>query len=120
MSILDRPAELKGAHSKVKTDPWSEASPYGDVDAYPYHCHMCLIAEEDGGYSAIVLNLPGVGSCGDSKGEAIENAREAIAGAIESYREMGEKIPWVNSLRSEIPDCAEQRWILVDDKASRH
>ncbi len=31
---------------------------------------ICLIPEEQGGYSAIVLNLPGAGSCGDSEEEA--------------------------------------------------
>ncbi len=37
------------------TDDWSETT--------AYRCHVCLICEEDGTFSAIVLNLPGAGSC---------------------------------------------------------
>jgi predicted RNase H-like HicB family nuclease len=58
-----------------------------------YYCRIRLIKEEEG-YSAIVLNLPGAASCGDTDEEAINNVREAITGCIESYRESNVPIPW--------------------------
>jgi predicted RNase H-like HicB family nuclease len=79
-----------------------------------YRCHICLIQEEEGDWSAIVLNLPGVGSCAQTKEEALENVREAILGAIESYVADGEDIPWCDVSSSQIPKDAEQRWILVN------
>jgi predicted RNase H-like HicB family nuclease len=79
-----------------------------------YRCHVCLIPEEQGGYSAIVLNLPGAGSCGDSEEEALTNVREAIEATIESYLEAGEEIPWQDSSRDDIPEGAKQTWILVN------
>ena len=78
-----------------------------------YRCHIKLIKEEDGGYSAIVLNLPGTGSCGDTEEEALDNVREAASGVIESYLEDGEDLPWRDSLAEVIPDDARHMWILV-------
>ena len=79
-----------------------------------YRCHISLIKEDDGGYSAIVLNLPGVGSCGDTEEEATGNVREAVSGAIESYLDAGEEIPWEDSIAADIPDDAKHKWILVN------
>lgn len=53
-----------------------------------------IIQEDDGGFSAIALNLPGAGSCGDTEAEAVENAREAISGVLETYEELGQGVPW--------------------------
>lgn len=79
-----------------------------------YRCHVCLIPEEDGTFSAVVLNLPGAGSCGATVEEALRNVREAILGVIQSHAEAGEEIPWQDSLSCEIPENATQKWILVD------
>jgi predicted RNase H-like HicB family nuclease len=79
-----------------------------------YRCHVCLVREEDGSFSAIVLNLPGAGSCGDTEEEALQNVREAIHGLIESYSEAGQEIPWKNSTSDDIPNGAKQKWILVN------
>jgi predicted RNase H-like HicB family nuclease len=79
-----------------------------------YRCHVCLIREDDGRFSAIVLNLPGAGSCGGTEEEALENVREAVLGVIESHIAAGEGIPWRDALSSEIPDGAKQKWILVN------
>lgn len=79
-----------------------------------YRCHIILMEEEDHSFSAVVLNLPGAGSCGATEEEAIENVREAVLGVIESYQEAGEEIPWCNSSECEIPEGAKQRRILVN------
>ncbi len=76
-----------------------------------YRCHLAIIAEEDGTYSAIVLNLPGAGSCGDSEREAIDNAREGTAGVIASYLEDEIEVPW--GVDYDIPEGAKTKWILV-------
>jgi len=90
----------------VSKDDWAESS-------RSYRCHILLLKEEDRGYSAVVLNLPGAGSCGDTEEEAMHNVREAAAGAIESYLAAGEDIPWRDSSEADIPDAAKQQWILV-------
>ena len=103
----------------VEIDLHNNAESYrADPDAWTksprsYRCHVLLVKEDDGSYSAVVLNLPGAGSCGDTEEEAIRNAREAACGAIESYLEAGEEIPWANSLTVDIPDNAKHNWILV-------
>ena len=57
-------------------------------------CLIDLIPEEDGSFSAVVLNLPGTGSCGATEEEAMENVKEAILGVIESYKADGREVPW--------------------------
>lgn len=79
-----------------------------------YRCHICLIPEDDGTWSAIVLNLPGAASCGKSEEEALENVREAIVGVIKSYLADDETIPWCDSVSDDIPQNAKQTWILVN------
>ncbi len=78
-----------------------------------YRCHLAVVKEDDGTFSAIVLNLPGTGSCGDTEEEATLNAREAIAGTIETYIEDREEIPWIDITAYSIPNGAAQKWILV-------
>ncbi|MHB1033800.1 MAG: type II toxin-antitoxin system HicB family antitoxin [Pirellulales bacterium] len=78
-----------------------------------YRCHVGLLQDEDGGFSVIVLNLPGCGSCGDTEEEALRNVREAILGVIESHVAAGEEIPWRDSTSDEIPQGARQKWIVV-------
>ena len=78
-----------------------------------YRFHILLLPEEDRTWSAIVLNLPGTGSCGDTEEEALKNVEEAIRGSLESYGEG--PIPWkVNSELKDIPPGAKQRWIIFD------
>ncbi|MBI1903337.1 MAG: type II toxin-antitoxin system HicB family antitoxin [Planctomycetes bacterium] len=75
---------------------------------------MAIVREDDGRVSVIVLNLPGVGSCGDTEDEAIANAREAIRATLETYIEDKEEIPWVDSNSASVPDGAKLKWILVN------
>jgi predicted RNase H-like HicB family nuclease len=79
-----------------------------------FSCHICIIPEDDGTFSAVVLNLLGVGSCGSTEEEAVKNAREAICGVIESYQNHGETIPWCEANGSDIPNVAKQKWIAVN------
>ena len=79
-----------------------------------YRCHVAILKEEEGGFSAIVLNLPGAGSSGPSEEIVVERVREAVVGLIESYLENGEEIPWESPGEYEIPEGAEQKWVLVD------
>lgn len=81
-------------------------------DSYP--CHVALVPEEDGQVSAIVLDLPGAASCGDTDAEALENVKESIRGLIELYREQGNPIPWKDYWEEDIPDGAKTKRIMVN------
>lgn len=78
-----------------------------------YRCHLLIVNEEDGTFSAIVLNLPGAGSCGDTEDEAIENAKEAVRGLIASYEAAGDHIPWKKD-GGDVPSGGKHKWVLVD------
>ncbi len=49
--------------------------------------------DEDGVYVAEVPSLPGCISQGQTRSEALENIKEAIAGYLESLRDHGEPVP---------------------------
>ncbi len=53
---------------------------------------VVLRREEDGGYSAQCLELPGCVSEGDTWEEALENIKEAILGYLEAFPEEIEKL----------------------------
>lgn len=78
-------------------------------------CHLAILRDVDGGFSVLVLNLPGTGSCGATEDEAIANVREAVAGVVGTYRDDGLDIPWeyVDAYRDRIPEGAKLKWILV-------
>jgi predicted RNase H-like HicB family nuclease len=79
-----------------------------------YRCHICLVPEEDGQFSAIVLNLPGAASCGKSESDALANVKESVRGLIAVYEEHGDPIPWKDYRSEEIPNGAKTQWILVN------
>ena len=79
-----------------------------------YRCHVSVMQEEDGAFSAIVLNLPGAGSCGDTAEKALDNLREAVLGVIESHIEAGEEIPWLGLDEYEVPEGTATKWIIVN------
>lgn len=80
-----------------------------------FHCDVSFILEEDGSFSALVLNLPGAGSCGHTIEEAERNVKEAVQGVIESYRKHDEDVPWENSIACK-PTEGEvaRKWVLVN------
>jgi predicted RNase H-like HicB family nuclease len=55
--------------------------------------HVILTPVEDGWWMANVPSLPGCVTQGSSKGEALENVKEAIQLYIESLVEDGEAVP---------------------------
>jgi antitoxin HicB len=52
---------------------------------------VVLSAEEDGGYSVSVPELPSVATQGETREEALEMAKEAIEGYLEAMR--GDDLP---------------------------
>ena len=52
---------------------------------------IILRKEEEGGYSAQCLELPGCISEGETREEALENIKEAIKGYLEAFSEEVEK-----------------------------
>lgn len=86
----------------------------GWTEEKSYRFHVLIISEDDGTFSATALNLPGVGSMGDTEDEALLNFREAAAGVLASYIEAGETIPWKSTIgKDDIPAGARREWILV-------
>ncbi len=59
-----------------------------------YRLFVRLEREDDGGFSAVLSDLPGVASQGDTEEEALENVAEAFRAAFASYRDVGTPIPW--------------------------
>jgi antitoxin HicB len=58
---------------------------------------------EDGSYWARVPALPGCFTQGDSVAEAVEHAREAIAGHISALKAVGQPIPEGDAVADEEP-----------------
>ena len=77
-----------------------------------YRCEVRLVEESEGGFSVYVPGLPGVVSEGDSVREALDHISEALAGAIESYRQDGQDIPWQDP-ETPVPKGEISRWVLV-------
>lgn len=64
------------------------------MNAYRYEVDVKPLSEElGGGYIAVVPELPGCKSDGDTPLEALQNAYDAIACWIEAAQEMGRDIP---------------------------
>ena len=74
---------------------------------------LAAVREEDGAFVSYCLNLPGAVSCGDSLQEAVENLREAAAGCIGSYLDVGKQIPWIEPSGSK-DEYDFTQWIDVD------
>jgi predicted RNase H-like HicB family nuclease len=55
-----------------------------------------IVDEEEGGYTVVARNLPGVVSEGDDIESAIENIKDAFREMVLSYKDSGEEIPWVD------------------------
>lgn len=64
---------------------WSQA------EATYRRLELLIIRDDDGGYSAVAMNLPGVGGSGDSIDRAVADAKQAAQLALESY---GNVVPW--------------------------
>ena len=82
--------------------------------AQGHRVHLLISKDEEGGFSAVALNLPGAGSCGETEVEAVSNAKEAIRGVLESYKASGGTVPWKDTSSEEIPAGTKQKWIILD------
>ncbi len=111
MSTIDFDFKNDAKDQRVSAVQWNSD--------HAYRCHLLIVNDEGGGFSAIVLNLPGAGSCGDTFEEAVNNAKEAVVGVIEAYLESAEPIPWNDSSKAEIPSESQQRWVIVNAKGSK-
>lgn len=76
-----------------------------------YRCDVALEADGSGGYSVYVPRLPGVVSEGDTETHALENIREALAAALETYLADGQPIPWIEAEPAE--SSSTRRWVVV-------
>jgi predicted RNase H-like HicB family nuclease len=72
-----------------------------------------LFYSEDNGYCLRAADLAGVVSEGDTVDEAVQNIKNAYAGAIESYEAHGEAVPWLVPPRE--PEPNEQRLCIELD-----
>lgn len=95
---------------EVIMPPGVEFLPVGDR---VYQCRAMICPEPEGGYSAFALRLPGVVSQGESIEDAIDNLKEAFAGALEEYLSSGEAIPWKDVI-VEGSEGSVERWVAVD------
>ena len=79
----------------------------------------CILAanlrctQEDGSFSAVVLNLPGAGSCGDTEEDALNNARKPFAGLLNLTESQDEDIPWCDVNEAYTSQCNTE-WIVVN------
>jgi len=62
-----------------------------------YEIEVCLQPESEGGYSVYLPRLAGVVSEGETKTEALRNIGEALTGALQTYEELNEEVPWRDS-----------------------
>ena len=64
------------------------------MNAYRYEVDVKPLSEElGGGYIALVPELPGCKSYGETPHEALQNAYDAIACWIEAAEELGRAVP---------------------------
>jgi len=75
---------------------------------------LAITPDSEGGFSAIALNLPGAGSCGETEVEAVENAREAIRAVLDMHADRGQGIPWREVTDTIIPESATLQRITLD------
>lgn len=100
--------ERKGAVDREVDLSWSDHS--GDRT---YECRVLLCPEQDGGYSAHALRLPGIVTQGETIEEALENIRDAFQSVIQTYLESGGTVPW-QPCEEDRPRGSMERWILVN------
>lgn len=97
-----------GVPARAEHVEWTE----GLTNAY--QCRVLLCPEEDGGYSAHAIRLPGVASQGDTIGEALDNIHEAFQAAIQEYLESGDGIiPWGDAQVDHVKG-SDEIWIIVN------
>lgn len=77
--------------TQVISGPWRDLPPGTYQRTFD-----AVFMPEGSGWWVYVPSLPGVASEGETLEEAKRNIVEAVIGAIEAYRQYGEKVPWQN------------------------
>ena len=90
-----------------------DVTPWESLGDNVFECRVLLCPEEEGGYTAHALRLPGVVSQGDTIDAALANIKEAFRGAVGVYRETQQQIPW-EPITVDRPAGSLERWVLVD------
>ena len=80
---------LEGLHAKINS--------LQEFRERVCECRAAFIVDaEEGGYTVVARNLPGVVSEGDDMASAMENIKDAFREMVHSYMEANEEVPWVN------------------------
>ena len=107
-TLEESPLRLGSAqHSFAELPKWET------IDPRAYQCRVLLIPEEEGGYSAHCLRLPGVVSEGETIEEAIGSIADAFREAIRCYWDSSVDVPW-QDIEINRPRGSVERWILVN------
>jgi len=107
MSTITNPSRL-GSPAEALGIKWTAC------EEHAVQCHVLLCPEEDGGYSAHALKLPGVVSQGETEQEALDNIKAAFRDTIHVYREEGMDIPWSAVEMEDRPKGSKEKWIVVN------
>ena len=79
----------------------------------PYECRVYVFPAEEGGFYAYVPTLPGVATQGNTQQQVVDNIADAFRGAVMTYREAQEAIPWLSQCEERPAEARELR-IVVD------
>lgn len=101
--------------NQMALDETQAQSDFGAVVAI----EICFLREEEGGFSAFVPSLPGVGSQGENKIEAFENCKDALRAALAAYEADGRSVPWKEDPWKDHPDALNpaisSAWVQLSD-----
>jgi len=104
-SMTQIQANIVAPEGRIEHVAWHEPSP-------PSHEFLAVICpEEEGGFSAVALFIPGVISQGETIEEARTNIREAFEALLESCKRRGEPLPSSASPVIELTEGSRQVWI---------
>lgn len=110
----DEDVQMAIAESEVR-EGW-KATPTDPVSIRwvkrPFRVLLC--EEPEGGYSVHCLDLAGIVSQAETAREAIDNIKEAITGALASFKESGQEIPYTNVQVDEAPTNSKELLVLVN------
>ena len=85
------------------------------VSGEAYECRMKLVPEDEGGFSAFAVRLPGIVGQGETREEAISDIAEAFAAAVSVYRELNTDIPWAEiGAGCSSPAGSVDLWVVVN------
>lgn len=84
-------------------------------ECHSFECRGFMYEDEDGGFCAYAIRLPGVYGEGETVDEAFADLCEAFQMALELYYEEGKQIPWRDRQVDEARHGVE-RWAVVNVK----